>query len=316
MKLIHNIPEFQNIAIWYDEFLTPGESYQENIHRMLNESKLFALVVTPNLIEEHNYVKDVEYPLALAAAINVIPAEMVKTDRQVLSQNFKDLPDCVSPADAAGFASKMLRARKLAQIVEKMRTPAHKYLIGLAYLECVDVEVDRQRGIALLTEAAEAEYPEAVEKLYRLYSGEDGNGFVDHRKAFGWGEKMVVHKEKLLGAEHPDTLTAKAKLAATMSALRNYADARRTLEEIYQVRRRVLGENHPVTLTTLHNLALELINLKEYGEAAKLGETVYALRFLVLGKLHPETIVTLHNLAENYYYLGEGKKAVNLLEKA
>ena len=41
MKLIHKNPECRDIAIWYDEFLTPGESFKENIDKMLNDSKLF-----------------------------------------------------------------------------------------------------------------------------------------------------------------------------------------------------------------------------------------------------------------------------------
>lgn len=52
MRLIHSHPECRDIAIWFDEFLTPGESFRENIDKVLNNSKLFALLVTPNLLEE------------------------------------------------------------------------------------------------------------------------------------------------------------------------------------------------------------------------------------------------------------------------
>lgn len=55
MKMIHSHPEFRNLAIWYDEFLTPSESFRKNIERMMKNSKLFALLVTPNLLE---YVDD------------------------------------------------------------------------------------------------------------------------------------------------------------------------------------------------------------------------------------------------------------------
>lgn len=40
--------------------------------------------------------------------------------------------------------------------------PEHDYLIGLAYLDGIDVETDKERGLALITKAAEAELPEAV----------------------------------------------------------------------------------------------------------------------------------------------------------
>ena len=45
MRLIHSNPECRDIAIWFDEFLTPGESFKENIEKMLDDSKLFTLLV-------------------------------------------------------------------------------------------------------------------------------------------------------------------------------------------------------------------------------------------------------------------------------
>ena len=60
MKLIHSNPLCRDIAIWYDEFLTPGEDYNRNIENALSKSKMFILVVTPCLLEESNYVMRVE----------------------------------------------------------------------------------------------------------------------------------------------------------------------------------------------------------------------------------------------------------------
>ena len=38
MRLIHSNPECRDIAIWFDEFLTPGESFKENIEKILDRS--------------------------------------------------------------------------------------------------------------------------------------------------------------------------------------------------------------------------------------------------------------------------------------
>ncbi len=50
MRLIHRDPVCRDIAIWYDEFLTPGESFSASIGRIRADSRLYALLVTPNLI--------------------------------------------------------------------------------------------------------------------------------------------------------------------------------------------------------------------------------------------------------------------------
>ena len=68
-------------------------------------------------------------------------------------------------------------------VTENDNEPEHNFLIGLAYLDGIDVEVNRERGIEMITLAAEAGLIEAMEKLFLLYSGEEGNGFLSSRNA-------------------------------------------------------------------------------------------------------------------------------------
>lgn len=49
-------------------------------------------------------------------------------------------------------------------------TPEHNYLIGLAYLEGIDLEVNAQAGIQLIESAADAGERAAVKKLVTIYS--------------------------------------------------------------------------------------------------------------------------------------------------
>ena len=69
-------------------------------------------------------------------------------------------------------------------------TPEHNFLIGLAYLEGIDVELNRQRGLELVTSAAENNLPEAMEKLYNMYL----IGLwvpLNYKKAAFWLEALV-----------------------------------------------------------------------------------------------------------------------------
>ena len=99
MKIIHNIPGCRDIAVWYDEFLTPGESFMENISRAMQNSKLFALLVTPNLLEEGNFVMREEYPAAKNAGMDILPTEMEKTNHNELKLRFIDIPEPVLAGD-------------------------------------------------------------------------------------------------------------------------------------------------------------------------------------------------------------------------
>ena len=78
MRLIHENEAYRDIAIWYDEFLVPGEGFNEAIKAAFEKSSLFAMAVTPHLEEDGNYVMRVEYPMA--------------RDRQEKDKNYEIVP--------------------------------------------------------------------------------------------------------------------------------------------------------------------------------------------------------------------------------
>ena len=170
MRLIHRNPSCRDIAIWYDEYLTPGEGFNEAIKKMLDKSQLYALLVTPNLVNEENYVQTTEYPAARKARKPILPTEMESTDRAELERQYEELPACATTEDEDAFYSQLLDTLHGLALRENDCDPAHNYLIGLAYLEGIDVEVDRERALELITSAAEAGLLEAMQKLYDMFS--------------------------------------------------------------------------------------------------------------------------------------------------
>ena len=112
MRLIHANPLCRDIAIWYEEFLTPGEDFNEAIGAVLEKSDLFALAVTPNLVNEVNYVMTTEYPAALAQHKPILPVEMEPTDRADLAKHYEALPPIASAADEEAFHQALLEKLK------------------------------------------------------------------------------------------------------------------------------------------------------------------------------------------------------------
>jgi tetratricopeptide (TPR) repeat protein len=166
MSLIHADPKFRDVAIWYDEFLIPGDDFERNIHRELKGSDLFLLAVTPNVLEPDNYVMRTEYPAA-NNVLPVIPAELVPTDVDRLRACYPGISDPVDAYDNEK-RSQLLEA-VLCSKLQQDPQPYHQYLMGMAYFQGVDVEKDPQKGIALLTEAAREGVWEAAKKLADIY---------------------------------------------------------------------------------------------------------------------------------------------------
>ncbi len=194
MRLIHKNEFCRDIAIWYDEFLTPGENFNDSIKDALQKSGLFVLAVTPNLVNEQNYIMTTEYPMAKQEGKLILPAELVPTDRKELSEKYEDIP---VPADAHNeveLSEALLESIKKIAIKENDASPEHNFLIGLAYLSGVDVEVDHKRALSLITSAAEDGTIEAIKKLVTMYStgvGIERDWFV----AIFW-QKKVLHYYK------------------------------------------------------------------------------------------------------------------------
>ena len=188
MRLIHSNPFARDIAIWYDEYLTPGEDFNESIRHAFEKSDLFALVVTPNLLEPANYVMRVEYPMAFDNGKKIIPFMPVKTDGEDLKRCYPGIPDMVdSNKENADYIDKLIRE---ALTIRHDDSPEHKYIMGLAYLSGIDVETDHERALSLITDAAGQDLDEAILKLVTMY--ENGQG-VRRSYYYGalWHEKYV-----------------------------------------------------------------------------------------------------------------------------
>ena len=191
MRLIHKNEFCRDIAIWYDEFLTPGENFNDAIREALEKSGLFILAVTPNLINEINYVMTTEYPMARETGKPILPAEMVATDRDALREKYEDIPDCTDPREGEAFARALIEYARSIAIDSNNDDPEHNFFIGLAYLDGIDVEVDHEKALSLIIFAAERGVVEACEQLVQMYR--TGKGVErNYETAIRWQEKKIV----------------------------------------------------------------------------------------------------------------------------
>ena len=204
MHLIHKNDFCRDIAIWYDEYLTPGENFNQAISDALQKSDLFALVVTPSLVNEKNYVEEVEYPAAVEQNKPILPVELKKTDRIALSAHYRNIPNSVDARDETALSEALESVIARIARRDNASDPQHNFFIGLAYLDGIDVEVNHERALSLITFAAESKenkFPEAIEKLVSMYS--DGHGVNrNYRVAAEWQRKLVEHWESEYRKSH------------------------------------------------------------------------------------------------------------------
>ena len=319
MRLIHKNPECRDIAIWYDEFLTPGESFKEGIEKILSDSKLFTLLVTPNLLEEPegkpNFVMAEEYPAAKKSGIPILPAEMESTDKTLLDEKFENIPECVDTHDDDAFRTRLLASIEKIAITTNNDDPEHTFLMGLAYFEGIDVETHRQRGLELITAAAEKDLPEAMEKLYDMYI--DGTGVaLNYTQAAYWAERLVAYFRETVGQDHEDTLNAVRQLAYAYDNGGNYKKAAELYQQVYDAYCQSKGKTHEDTLMVLNELATSHIKQGNKAAVSLLDEAYEIACRLDEAEGSANAAVLLSNLAFAHGQLGNPRKALDLKKVA
>ena len=311
LSFIHDDAKYRDVAIWYDEFLFPGESFDDNIKRSLWRCDAFALLVTPSLLQTPNYVLEEEYPMAIQLGKPIIAIEMEKTDRNELEEKYNGIPECVSGIDTDELYKALDILLDGVISTENNNSPEHNYLIGRAYLDGIDVEVNRPLGLKLITYAAENGYPEAIVTLYQIYTY-----LGNYEQALKWAEVIYSSIDEIAGTDSEPTLRALNNLANAYSNTRQYTRAVRMGERAYQASLRFFGESHPTTLIAINNLAIFYADAGECELALTFAKKSYTLYCKTYGEEHPETLVVMNNLAYAYYGVGEAAVTCEMLERA
>ncbi|SLM34571.1 Tetratricopeptide-like helical domain [Lasallia pustulata] len=125
-------------------------------------------------------------------------------------------------------------------------------------------------------------------------------------------KNAVEMETRLLGTEHPDTLTRMSNLAFTYSHQGLWKEAEKLGVQVLEIHKRVLGAEHPDTLTSMSNLALTYSRQGLWKEAEKLGVQVLEIHKRVLGAEHPDTLTSMSILASTYSHKGLWKEAEKL----
>ena len=156
-------------------------------------------------------------------------------------------------------------------------------------------------------------HPDARALLYTA-----GNSLLNaglHSAAITYWETLTGQAQRVLDAEHSDTLTARAYLASSYRLAGRTNDAITILEQVTADRERILGPEHPDTLTAQASLASCYWQAGRTNDAITIDEHVAADRERILGPEHPHTLTARANLAASYGQAGRTNDAITVEEQ-
>lgn len=241
MKNIHRNDTFRDVAIWYDEFLTPGEDYNQEIQQKLEKSDLFLMTVTPNLVNEHNYIQTVEYPAAIRNRKKIVAAEMRKLSffqRNKYKKLYRNAPDTLNGDDLQSLSDALLDFLNSSVLRRNRNDALHCYKIGLAYLNGIDVEVDFDKAIDLITYAADENIRDAVKKVTDMYWYGQGVD-IDYDESFKWNRRLISILKENFANDHTEQNGTKytmetVEFGSRLKELSRYSEAREVFGALLQ----------------------------------------------------------------------------------
>ncbi|KAJ7617831.1 hypothetical protein FB45DRAFT_1007550 [Roridomyces roridus] len=182
--------------------------------------------------------------------------------------------------------------------LERIRMIAHVNMLVPDFTVVVDSQFWSQYAW-MYYEGGRFEHAKGLYEL-DLQRQREAPGSVQRGRAPG---NLCPQSQKLLGEDHPDTLSAMANLALTYQQLGWYREAEPLQISVLERRQKFLGEDHPDTLSAMANLA------GTYGQLGRYREAVLKRRQKLLGEDHPHMLLAMANLAATCRLLGRYQEA-------
>ena len=182
---IRSDPRLIDVMIWFDEYLVPGEDYNDELQRRISECDVFLILGTEAAVQEDNYILKHEYPEARDAEklmILICADKSVEIQCRHLFSYAKTVIETDKISSIGSILAEILREKKGKMDAKPLEKA---YLLGKAYLDGVLTEVNRAEGVHLVEQAAVGGNVSAMRLLAHLYH--EGIGVERNpEKEFAW----------------------------------------------------------------------------------------------------------------------------------
>ncbi|AZQ32107.1 tetratricopeptide repeat protein [Streptomyces cyaneochromogenes] len=159
--------------------------------------------------------------------------------------------------------------------------------------------VEQEDDLASLPDAGQVSAAAAAEMAARFLQARGLS-----RRAGAVFRKVVRIRMRVLGAAHPETLTAQHNLAGALHDVGELGQAETVYRKVWQAHRDARGAEFAHALTARHELGRVLHDLGRLEEAQQHLSAVLDVRRRLLGEQHGHTLSAQHELARVLHDLG------------
>jgi serine/threonine protein kinase/tetratricopeptide (TPR) repeat protein len=217
-------------------------------------------------------------------------AQLSGIDAQTMGERLR--ADLLNKSRSAAVRSKLLPEDVDARVAELEELIAGSDFTGMALKSLNDnffqpalAAIDEQFADQPLVQARLLQA--SADALYEL-------GLYD--AAWPPQERALAIRRRVLGDDHPDTLSSISLMGFVLQAQGKLAEAGVYFGEALERSRRVLGKDNPLTLNSINSMGLLLHEQGKLDEAESHYREALEGRRRTLGEEHPETLSSINNM--------------------
>lgn len=185
---LNRAKECLGYGLWYDEYLTAGENFDEEIQAYIDASDVFLLLLTPAMLQRGSYALEREHSRALQEGKTVVILDFIGEPHDLPEELLLGDPT-ILPPDAASALPKILEGiLGHRPCTTRWERAEQSYLLGLAYQRGIAKDKEESIAISLIREAATAGHLDAMETMVKIC--------VDHydvAAAIDWQTALTNH---------------------------------------------------------------------------------------------------------------------------
>lgn len=135
------------------------------------------------------------------------------------------------------------------------------------------------------------------------------------KEAFAVCSEVLQACNILLGPTHPETLYIRRQLGTISMQMHNWSQAKKILEELFNIYFANFGESHADTLATMSLIGECYSKTGDFDVAEEKFQACYDFQCEHVGVQHPQTLQTMYRFGLLYYELGKYSNSEQLLLK-
>ena len=140
--------------------------------------------------------------------------------------------------------------------------------------------------------------------------------YAKYEKALTLHLQLLTFREKVLGAEHPDTAISYNNIGLVYAKQGDYEKALEYYFKALVIREKVLGVEHPDTARSYNNIGNVYDDQGDYERALEYHFKALAIREKVLVEEHRDTAISYNNIGVIYAKQGDYEKALEYFQKS